>query len=120
MSKTNFIERVMSFIKNDDDNKIRKFQKRAVQKLNLTVQTETAELDGLKMEKVDIETAIEEVIIDINIDKLSNTESIDSYIKEYVRKYSHLKSKLRNIEEDIEIKELKINEYKNLIEKIND
>jgi len=112
VAKKTFIERVVSFLKNDDDAKIRKFQKRAIQKLKETIRAKESTIETLEYKLQDALEAQEEAVVNIDVTQLENVDAMDNYIAIYINNQ-------KEASEKIEVIEYKIQEARESIERAN-
>ena len=100
--KLTFIEKVVSFLNNDDDAKIRKFQKRAIQKLKETIRSKEGGIETLEFKLLDAIEDQESSIVNIDITKLDSVEVMDNYIAVYINNQKKAGEIVEKIEVEIE------------------
>ena len=98
-----FVERVMSIIKGDDQSKVKKFQKRAVQILNQNIKAKESVIETLEYELADAKERQADTAINIDVDKCTGAVgSMDSYIGKYINDQERALEAVEAIEEKIE------------------
>lgn len=84
-AKKNYLQKVLDFLQGGDEGKIKKFQKRAVRKLNDTISSLESDIETLEFKREDVLEAKAEALVNVDISRLQSTDGIDSYISEYLK-----------------------------------
>tara|TARA_R110000796_G_scaffold179592_3_gene296171 strand:+ start:1442 stop:1810 length:369 start_codon:yes stop_codon:yes gene_type:complete len=112
--KLTFVERVLSFIKGDDQEKIRKFQKRSVQRIESTVKGYEADIETLEYKLSDAIEALEEGAVNVDVERCGNVENMDDYIADYLNLQASNAKQVAKVESNIKDKKELIAKYKKL------
>lgn len=115
-NEKSFAERVVAFLKLDDNSKVVKFQKQAVKVWQEQVELRKKEVSVLEEKKAELmEEKSEEIILDVDLTKLSTIESREAYLALYQGKLLALKRQIEAFDDLIEVKNAEIAEFEWLI-----
>jgi len=102
MKKVTFIEKVLAFLKGDDEKvKVERFHKRLVKNLLNSNKVNRDELETLQEKLIDAKEALETTIAEVDVTRLNNSESIDAYAVEYIAGIVKAQGKIAKLEDAI-------------------
>lgn len=117
-AKKNYLQKVLDFLQGGDEGKIKKFQKRAVRKLNDTISSLESDIETLEFKREDVVEAKAEALVNVDVSRLQSTDGIDSYIEEYLRTQVRKDDELKDIDKKIAKAKEKIETSKSLIKEL--
>lgn len=118
--KKSFVERVVGFLKLDDNGKVEKFQKQAVKVWEKQIEIREAEIAELSEKQTElIDEKAEEIVLNVNVSKLKTIEDREAYILKYQGELLALKARIEEFEVLIEEKELEMENFTWLIEQVS-
>lgn len=117
-NSASFIERVVSFIKGDDDAKVRKFQKRAISNYEITVKALEREIETLEHKLSDARDVQNDALLNVDISMIGSVESIDRYSESYITAQFRYDDQMKAFETEIQAKKDKIAKIKAVIAKM--
>lgn len=118
--KKSFVERVVGFLKLDDNGKVEKFQKQAVKVWEKQIEIRQAEIVELVEKQSElVDEKAEEIVLNVNVNKLKTIEDRESYILKYQGELLALKARIEEFDALIEEKELEMENFAWLIEQVS-
>lgn len=118
--KKSFVERVVGFLKLDDNGKVEKFQKQAVKVWEKQIEIREAEIAELSEKQTElIDEKAEEIVLNVNVSKLKTIEDREAYILKYQGELLALKARIEEFDALIEEKELEMENFTWLIEQVS-
>jgi len=116
--KQGFIDRVLAFLNLGEAGQLLRFQKKAVRELENNIKINNDQIDNLKEKLEDAVEAKKEAIHNIKLDRLTSSESIATYVSEYLKNiYSYVESE-RQLESQIKDLQSEIDDYKLLLDQL--
>jgi flagellar biosynthesis chaperone FliJ len=116
-----FVQKVVAFIKADDDSKVASFQKQSLKTVNKQIKENEEKLAEIKEKKEEYQNDIApETVLNVHIDSIKTVESRKNYFKNtYLPTLLGVKEKLDNFDEEIEVLEAEIDQLKWAAEQLN-
>lgn len=118
MSKVNFAQRVIDFLKGGEEAKISRFHKKALKHLNDQIKLREDAIDELKEKSADLREEYDEAVYNIDLDSIKSTEDIKMYVESYTDKLFNYELRIKELEDAIEERQLEIDYHKRLVDKI--
>jgi peptidoglycan hydrolase CwlO-like protein len=114
-----FVEKVMALLTGGDEGKIKRFQKRGISQLKQSISAMESEIETLTLQRDDAAEAQAEALINVDVDRLTSIESIDTYIVEYLKAQKTAEEKVETITKNIKKVQDKIALAEGLIKKLS-
>jgi len=114
MKKQSFVEKVLAFVKGGDDAKLTRFSGKLEKYYTNQIKMRQDKIDSLTDRIDDANEALEETIVNVDLDAVNKTESAESYCVIYSRKVAEAKAKVDNLTEEVEQLEKEITELQAL------
>lgn len=111
-----FAERVMTFLKLDDNSKVVKFQKQAVKVWKEQIEVRKKEVADLEEKKAELmEDKADEIVLNVDLSQLNTIDSREAYLLKYQTNLLALRTKIEDFDAQIAVKEEEIAAFEWLI-----
>ena len=112
----NFVKSVLAYIKGGDEGKIVKFQRRATKALKNSIKATESDIEDNESKLEDVNEALADAVINLDMDRLSSTDAIDDYVREYMEKNNSLLTQADEFENKIINGNEEIESYNKLLD----
>lgn len=114
MTKSTFTQKVLAFLKGGEEAKMERFSAKLSKYLSKQKSMRLDQIETLREKIADANEALEETILNVNLDSVNKTESVEGYIPSYLRRVKEAKATVEILEEQIETLEEEIAEFESL------
>lgn len=105
---TDWIQRVIDFVKGGDEGKLTRFKKNTLKFWDKQIKANQGEMEKLddkitdKREVIDdLKEKLDETVLSIDLEKIKTTEQTELYIKEYTESIRSVERSIENVESEI-------------------
>jgi phage shock protein A len=113
-----FVSKVLAFVKGGDDAKLSRFSTKLEKYYNNQIKMRQDKIESLIDKISDADEALNETILNVDLDQINKTESTESYCAIYSRKVAEARAVVVNLKKEVEELEEEIKELKLLSETI--
>lgn len=102
MKQTTFVEKVLAFLKGGDEAKVVRFESKVVKYLKKQIAQRKDELESLEDKVTDAKEALAEVVVNVDVNRINNTDSTEDYAVTYVSSVDEAMEEVEDLESEIE------------------
>jgi len=102
IKKESFASRVLAFVKGGDEAKLSRFSVKLQKYYNNQIKARQDKIESLTDQVDDAQEALNEVILNVDLDRVNKTEGAESYCADYSRVVANAKRKVDELNTQIE------------------
>lgn len=93
-----FIDRVLSFLKGGDEEKLKRFQRKANKYAESQIEAFTRKIEDLDDTMTDVQDRLNETIVNIDMDRIQSTDETKGYISDYFDRVSKIENEIEKVQ----------------------
>jgi cell division protein FtsB len=103
MKKSTLVNRIMGFLKGGDEAKVTRFETKLGKYFSKQIAMRNEKIENLKDKIVDQEEAMNDSVVNIDLEKINQTDGAESYCSSYVSKISQHVSNIEAYQAEIDV-----------------
>lgn len=118
MTKKTLVERIMAILKGGDEAKLARFESKLGKYFDKQIAMRREEIETLKDKISDAEEALNDTIVNVSVESINSTDSVEGYCRTYVTSVDNKLKVIEDLEERIKAREEEITRLEKLRDRI--